>query len=85
MSLTIVARRLSTAVTESGEVRKKAAVLLSGSGYLDGSEIHEAVAVLYNISLHKADYECFAPDEAQSDVIDHVQSKPQGEKRNMLY
>lgn len=63
---------------------KKAAVILSGSGYLDGSEIREAVAVLWALSVQKAEVQCFAPDTNQSDVIDHLTGKPVDERRNVL-
>src|SRR5581483_10582474 len=62
----------------------KVAVILSGSGYLDGSEIREAVAVLWALSVQKAEVECFAPDMDQSDVIDHLRMKPVDERRNPI-
>ena len=63
---------------------KKVAVILSGSGYLDGSEIREAVGVLWALSVHKAEVQCFAPDSNQSDVIDHLAGKPVDAQRNVL-
>lgn len=61
------------------------AVVLSGCGVFDGSEIHEAVGVLYHLSRHGARVECFAPDRDQADVVNHAQGKPQtGERRNAL-
>lgn len=64
--------------------RKRFGVILSGCGYLDGSEIHEAVLTL--LALDRADVEavCFAPDAEQRDVVHHVTGKPLGEKRNVL-
>ncbi|HBS28212.1 MAG TPA: isoprenoid biosynthesis protein ElbB [Phycisphaerales bacterium] len=63
----------------------KAAIILSGCGVFDGSEIHEAVSVLIHLSRHGAQAECFAPDGAQPQVINHLtgQTAP-GETRNML-
>jgi enhancing lycopene biosynthesis protein 2 len=41
---------------------KKIAVILSGCGYLDGSEITEAISSLICLSQEGVAYECFAPD-----------------------
>lgn len=61
------------------------AVVLSGCGVFDGSEIHESVAVLYHLSRLGAEYHCFAPDIEQAQVIDHYTHKPvEGEKRSVL-
>ncbi len=40
---------------------KKIAVILSGCGVFDGSEIHEAACTLLNIAEQGAAYQCFAP------------------------
>ncbi len=63
---------------------KKVAVILAGSGYLDGSEIREAVGVLWALSSHPVEVECFAPDVNQFDVIDHLTGRTLGERRNVL-
>lgn len=60
------------------------AVVLSGCGVYDGSEIHEAVLSLLAIDRHGGAYQCFAPDVAQRDVVDHVKGQPTGENRNAL-
>lgn len=63
----------------------KVAVVLSGCGVFDGTEIHEAVSVLIHLSRLGASYECFAPDMEQAQVIDHTTGKPDaGAKRNVL-
>ena len=51
---------------------KKAALVLSGSGVYDGTEIHEASACLIHLSRHDADVSIFAPDVKQFHVIDHT-------------
>ncbi|MCB9843995.1 MAG: isoprenoid biosynthesis glyoxalase ElbB [Phycisphaeraceae bacterium] len=61
----------------------KVAVVLSGCGVFDGSEIHEAVSVLTHLSRHGARVQCFAPD-TQLDEIDHLAQKPTGHKRSVL-
>jgi len=63
---------------------KKIAVILSGCGVMDGSEIHEATLTLLNIAAQGAKYQCAAPDAPQTRVFDHYSKKESGEKRNML-
>lgn len=62
----------------------KIAVILSGSGYLDGSEIREAVGVLWALSRVGAEAHCFAPDIDQRDVVDHLTGEPVAERREVL-
>lgn len=63
---------------------KKIAVILCGSGYLDGSEIRESILVLLALSNASANVSIFAPDAFQTDVINNLTGKAQGEPRNML-
>ena len=49
----------------------KFAVLLSGCGVYDGSEIHEAVSLLMAIDEAGCSYQCFAPNTWQARTIDH--------------
>lgn len=60
------------------------ALLLSGSGYLDGSEITEASALLIALSKYDIAVDCFAPDRNQADVINHISNRPENETRNIL-
>lgn len=62
---------------------KKIAVVLSGCGHRDGSEITESVSLL--IALHQAgaDVSCFAPD-IEIPVTNHITGQPQDEKRRLL-
>lgn len=62
----------------------KVAVVLSGCGVFDGSEIHEAVSTLIHLSRHDAEVHCFAPDVDQPSVINHLTGEPAGERRNTL-
>ena len=65
--------------------KRKIAVVLSGCGVFDGSEIHEAVMTLLAIDRLGATYRCFAPDVAQVQVINHLTGKEAtGETRNVL-
>lgn len=63
---------------------KKFAVILSGCGVYDGSEIHEAVLTLYAISKHHCTYEIFAPDIPQYHVVNHLTGAEMDETRNVL-
>lgn len=63
---------------------KKVAMLLSGCGVNDGSEITEATGLI--IALSQAGYAVrfYAPDRAQHDVIDHACGRAMQDTRNML-
>ncbi len=63
---------------------KKVAVLLSGCGFLDGAEIHEAVLTLLALDQRGASYACCAPNVPQADVLDHLTNKPGHGQRNVL-
>ncbi|MCR5014822.1 MAG: isoprenoid biosynthesis glyoxalase ElbB [Bacteroidales bacterium] len=54
---------------------KRFAVVLAGCGHKDGAEINEAVSLLLAISQHRVEYQCFAPDRPQTEVIDHLSGK----------
>lgn len=60
------------------------AVILSGAGVFDGSEIHEAVLTLLAIDRQGGASQCFAPDTPQRDVINHLTGQPMAETRNAL-
>ncbi|MGB9692514.1 MAG: isoprenoid biosynthesis glyoxalase ElbB [Candidatus Sumerlaeaceae bacterium] len=63
---------------------KRVAVLLSGCGVFDGSEIHEAVLTLLALDNHGAEAVCCAPDIDQRDVINHATGQPMPETRHVL-
>lgn len=63
---------------------KKIAVILSGCGVYDGSEIHETTLSLYFLSKNEVEYDCFAPDKDQHHVINHIDGSEQKEIRNVL-
>lgn len=63
----------------------KVAVVLSGCGVYDGSEVHEASACLVHLSRAAATVSMFAPDASQMHVVDHIKGAPtEGETRNVL-
>lgn len=64
---------------------KKVAVILSGCGVFDGSEIHETCAAL--LALHRAGAEAVicAPAGNQMHVVNHASGQPaENESRDML-
>uniref|UniRef100_A0A673GWW7 Glutamine amidotransferase like class 1 domain containing 3A n=1 Tax=Sinocyclocheilus rhinocerous TaxID=307959 RepID=A0A673GWW7_9TELE len=52
------------------------ALVLSGCGVYDGTEIHEASAILVHLSRGGAEVRMFAPDVSQMHVIDHGKGQP---------
>jgi enhancing lycopene biosynthesis protein 2 len=63
---------------------KNVGVVLSGCGFLDGAEIHEATLTLLALDRAGAKARIFAPAVDQMHVVDHLAQKPTGEKRNVL-
>lgn len=62
----------------------KVAVILSGCGVFDGSEVQEAVVTLLCLDQQGAKTTCFAPDKAQADVVNHVTGEKQQNTRNTM-
>lgn len=63
---------------------KKVALILSGAGVFDGSELHEAVLSLLALDRAGAQVQCFAPDIPQHHVINHLTGEVMHESRNVL-
>lgn len=63
---------------------KKVAVILSGCGTRDGSEIHESTLSLLALAKYGIEYQCFALDKAQTEVVNHYSLQQENEQRNML-
>ncbi|AXR08310.1 isoprenoid biosynthesis glyoxalase ElbB [Salinimonas sediminis] len=64
---------------------KKVAVILSGCGVFDGSEIYESVITLLAIRQQGAQYQCFAPDKNQLQVVNHLTGEVDDtQQRNVL-
>lgn len=64
---------------------KRVGVVLSGCGFLDGAEIHEACCTLLSLDKAGAVVTCMAPDVAQMHVVDHGAGAPaEGQQRNVL-
>lgn len=65
-------------------MNKKVAVILSGCGVYDGSEIYESVITLLRLDQRGATVRCFAPNIAQMHVINHLTGDEMPESRNVL-
>lgn len=64
---------------------KRVAVVLSGCGVKDGSEIHESVLCLLALARAGHSYHCFAPDMKQKRVVNHLTGEVvPNEERNVL-
>ncbi|WP_319534385.1 isoprenoid biosynthesis glyoxalase ElbB [uncultured Vibrio sp.] len=63
---------------------KKIAVIFSGSGVYDGTELHEAVLALHAIEKEGATWHCFAPNIDQLHVINHLTGEEMDETRNVM-
>ncbi len=63
---------------------KTVGVVLTGCGYLDGAEIHEAVLTLLALDKAKANIVCIAPNIDQMHVINHFTGQQTEERRNVL-
>lgn len=67
-----------------GEKKLRAAVVLSGCGHLDGSEVREAVLTLLVFDQQEVEVTCFAPDVDITQVMNHKTKEAVKEKRNVL-
>ncbi len=64
--------------------QKKIALILSGCGFKDGSEINEAVLTMLAIEEQTCSYQCYAPDIDQHHVVNHITDEEMKETRNVL-
>lgn len=63
----------------------RAAVILSGCGFLDGSEIHESVLLLLSLAEKNITYQCFSLNKPIPKVTSHLTRSPlKDSSRNML-
>ncbi|MCP9268102.1 isoprenoid biosynthesis glyoxalase ElbB [Xenorhabdus sp. XENO-1] len=63
---------------------KCVAVILSGCGVYDGSEIHESVLTMLSLSRLGAKVSFFSPDEVQHHVINHLNGEEEKETRHIM-
>ncbi|KAG7489905.1 hypothetical protein JOB18_023144 [Solea senegalensis] len=61
------------------------AVVLSGCGWWDGTDVHEGVYTMYHLSRNGARFQMFAPNQQQMNVMDHMKKQPMsGDNRNVM-
>jgi len=78
-------RSIARSLNTGNSLLKNVAVVLSGSGVYDGSEIHEASAVLVHLSRADININIYAPDIPQMHVVNHKTGEvPEGATRNVL-
>ncbi len=63
---------------------KKVALVLSGCGVFDGSEIHESVIAINALEELSAEITYFAPNIEQMHTINHLEGSVDKENRNVL-
>jgi len=63
---------------------KKVGIVLSGCGFLDGSEIHEATLTLLFLSQFGAEVVCMAPHMNHHGVVNHLSNEVTDDARNVL-
>lgn len=61
----------------------KVGVVLSGCGFMDGAEIHEATTTLLALDEASAQIICMAPD-TNFEVVNHFEKNEEGTVRNVL-
>ncbi|ETW09571.1 hypothetical protein H310_00120 [Aphanomyces invadans] len=80
-----VTNALTAGTSAEAPPSRRVAVVLSGSGVYDGSEIQEAVSALIHLSKANADVRVFAPNMDQYHVINHLTGDVMTEEsRNVL-
>jgi len=83
-ALVVSLKVVKKAVLKNKAQGKKAAVILSGCGYLDGAETTESIAVLVALAELGVEAVVFAPDTTAS-VVDHQSTKSLGfAPRNLM-
>lgn len=75
---------ITKSFSDSTKGNFKFAMLLSGLGVYDGSEVTESVSAMMAMSKYKIGYDTFSLNKDQFHVIDHTTGKEMNEKRNIL-
>jgi len=63
---------------------KKVAMILSGCGFLDGTEIYEATFSILALKQKGHAVSLFAPDKPATAIVNHLDKKVAAEKRSVL-
>lgn len=62
----------------------KFGIILSGCGFLDGSEIYESVMTMYFLEKHRVQYQCYAPGTGKIEAINHLTQEVSGNEMDVL-
>ncbi len=84
MSFRVLKCASSKLASVSSCAGKKVAVVLSGCGVYDGSEITESVSTLIHLSAAGVEVQCYAPDEKQFHAVNHLDGSEHTSSRNVL-
>jgi len=79
-----LANPLNITAAMSSAAGHKVGVILSGCGVYDGTEVHEAAAVLAALTRHGAEPVMFSPDKKQAHVVNHTAGSEIDQERNVL-
>ncbi|XP_054628894.1 ES1 protein, mitochondrial [Dunckerocampus dactyliophorus] len=60
------------------------AVVFSGCGWWDGTDVHEGVYTMYHLSRNGARFQMFAPNQQQTEVMDHMKKQASSGDRNTM-
>ncbi|RUS79552.1 hypothetical protein EGW08_012682 [Elysia chlorotica] len=74
----------SRSLQTSAMLHKHVAVVLSGCGVYDGTEVHESSAILVHLSRAEAEVSIFAPDKPQTETTNHLNGETSKSERNVL-
>jgi len=74
----------SALLSTSAAAAAKIAVVLSGCGVYDGTEVHEAAAAMAALTRGGAEVDVYAPDKEMYHVINHTEGAPMDQARNVL-
>lgn len=77
----ILKQALACSLSSQASSNKNVAMVLSGSGVYDGTEIIEACSTIIHLSKHNANISFFAPNIEQLHVINHASGEVQPEVR----
>ncbi|GMH81218.1 hypothetical protein TL16_g08861 [Triparma laevis f. inornata] len=72
------------AFSSSSSSKPNVAVILSGCGVYDGTEVTEGVSTLIHLSSANALFTCYAPDKDQMHAVDHTCGEEHAATRNVL-
>ncbi|XP_061842186.1 ES1 protein, mitochondrial [Nerophis lumbriciformis] len=84
-TLAVLAQQPAAFVHQGSWGNTNVAVVFSGCGWWDGTDVHEGVYTMYHLSRNGARFQMFAPNQQQTEVMDHMKKQPaSGDHRNTM-